>query len=100
VITIQGVNSTRKAKVAHYNDGYNRLEILDLGDSSIVTGQIRNRITNLAYSGPYPRFLHVFPAVWKPRPIYSEVYCYNPLSGTDTLRSVVTIRRIKRNQTR
>jgi hypothetical protein len=54
VITIQGVDSTRKAKVAHHNDGYNRLEILDLGDSSIVTGQIRNRITNLAYSGLYP----------------------------------------------
>ena len=106
VITIAGKDTTRRVRISTYNDGYNQLKIVDTGDSLHIAqgSRIRNKYTSLAYAGPFPRLsrqlpvVRQLPAFWKPRPILTEAYCYNPLTGTDTLRHVITNRRIKQRQ--
>lgn len=94
VITVIGDTTKHKGKVGHYKDGYNQLDIMDNGDSyEVLPGsKIRNDVTNIIFEGAKPRLIWFIPKFWKPKPFVSETYLYNPLSGMDTVRTIVSER--------
>lgn len=100
VITIVGDTTQRQGKVGHYDDTYNKFSIMDNGETyEVLPGStIRNDVTTTVYQGARPKLIWIIPKFWKPKPFVSETYLYNPLSGVDTVRTVVVSERVNKKK--